>query len=221
MYIMEIKTTNERLIECCKILGISTNATLDEIKKAYRTMSKKYHPDVDKEAVDKEMFKEVPAAYNFLKDNYDLLRYVDSSETPNDNVPEARKFLYYYNSRTMPKHWNGYPVFEDIFIDIETRERISYYSSGAWEEMVLEGYECYSPDPNEYEISYDIIWRKYYKSVDTISIKPVSASFDDVHNRYVQKKKEGKSRDIIIQEMKLEYNEPEKGKHLEKIAPSN
>lgn len=48
-----------------QILGVSRNATDDEIKKAYRSLSRKYHPDANlddpKEA--EEKFKEVQQAY--------------------------------------------------------------------------------------------------------------------------------------------------------------
>jgi len=52
-----------------KILGIDKNATQDEIKKAYRKLAKKYHPDArpgDKKA--EEKFKEVNEAYEVLGD---------------------------------------------------------------------------------------------------------------------------------------------------------
>lgn len=60
-----------------EILGVGRNASDDEIKKAYRSLSKKYHPDLNpnnKEAEDK--FKEIASAYETLSDkdkraNYD------------------------------------------------------------------------------------------------------------------------------------------------------
>ncbi len=52
-----------------KILGVDRKATLDEIKKAYRTLARKYHPDVSKEANAEERFKEVGEAYEVLKDS--------------------------------------------------------------------------------------------------------------------------------------------------------
>ena len=49
------------------VLGVSRNATDDEIKKAYRNLSRKYHPDANINNPNKEyaeqMFKEVQQAY--------------------------------------------------------------------------------------------------------------------------------------------------------------
>jgi DnaJ-class molecular chaperone len=52
-----------------EILGISRGDTLDEIKRAYRTLAKKYHPDVNKnDAAAESRFKEVQHAYDVLRD---------------------------------------------------------------------------------------------------------------------------------------------------------
>ena len=49
-----------------KILEIKQSATLDEIKKAYRTLSKRYHPDMNKNGI--EQFKSINEANSVLSD---------------------------------------------------------------------------------------------------------------------------------------------------------
>lgn len=52
-----------------QILGVSENASEDEIKKAYRELAKKWHPDVNKDEKAEDKFKEISAAYESLKNN--------------------------------------------------------------------------------------------------------------------------------------------------------
>jgi len=49
-------------------LEVSEGASSDEIKKAYRKLARKYHPDVNKEPEAEEKFKEINAAYEVLSD---------------------------------------------------------------------------------------------------------------------------------------------------------
>jgi len=51
-----------------KIMGVERDASQDEIKKAYRKLARKYHPDVSKAADAEVRFKEVGEAYEVLKD---------------------------------------------------------------------------------------------------------------------------------------------------------
>ncbi|HNE02624.1 MAG TPA: DnaJ domain-containing protein, partial [Plasticicumulans sp.] len=51
-----------------QILGVSRTAAEDEIKKAYRRLARKYHPDVSKEAHAEARFKEVAEAWEVLRD---------------------------------------------------------------------------------------------------------------------------------------------------------
>jgi curved DNA-binding protein len=51
-----------------KILGVTRGAGDDEVKKAYRKLARKYHPDVSKEPNAKEKFQEVSEAYETLRD---------------------------------------------------------------------------------------------------------------------------------------------------------
>ncbi len=49
-------------------LGVSENASADEIKRAYRKLARKYHPDINKDPEAEEKFKEINAAYEVLSD---------------------------------------------------------------------------------------------------------------------------------------------------------
>src|SRR5688572_22029675 len=49
-------------------LGVARTANEDEIKRSYRKLARKYHPDVSKEKNAEEEFKEVQEAYEVLKD---------------------------------------------------------------------------------------------------------------------------------------------------------
>lgn len=50
------------------VMGVARDAGQDDIKKAYRKLARKYHPDVSKEAGAEEKFKEIGEAYEVLKD---------------------------------------------------------------------------------------------------------------------------------------------------------
>ena len=51
-----------------QIMGVARTATADEIKKSYRRLARKFHPDVSKEKDAEKKFKEVQEAYEVLKD---------------------------------------------------------------------------------------------------------------------------------------------------------
>jgi len=51
-----------------EVMGVKRDATQDEIKRAYRKLARKYHPDVSKEADAEEKFKRLGEAYEVLKD---------------------------------------------------------------------------------------------------------------------------------------------------------
>lgn len=49
-------------------IGVPRDATQDDIKRAYRKLARKYHPDVSKEPEAEARFKEIGEAYEVLKD---------------------------------------------------------------------------------------------------------------------------------------------------------
>ncbi|MED4530774.1 molecular chaperone DnaJ [Metabacillus fastidiosus] len=89
-----------------EVLGLGKNATKDELKKAYRKLSKQYHPDINKEADADEKFKEITEAYEVLSDDrkraqYDQFGHAD----PNQGFGGGADF-------------GGFSGFEDIFSTI-------------------------------------------------------------------------------------------------------
>ncbi|HNX26328.1 MAG TPA: DnaJ C-terminal domain-containing protein [Phycisphaerae bacterium] len=54
--------------DCYEVLGISRNATDDQIKSAYRKLARKYHPDVNKAPDAEKKFREATQAYDILSD---------------------------------------------------------------------------------------------------------------------------------------------------------
>lgn len=56
-------------------LGVDRNASADEIRRAYRNLARRYHPDVNKEPGAEDRFKEISEAYEVLRDEEKRERY--------------------------------------------------------------------------------------------------------------------------------------------------
>ena len=105
--------------DCYEILGLSKNATANEIKKAYRKLAKKYHPDTNAgNAQAEERFKEVTEAYGILSDEekkrlYDQFGYAafDGSNpgAEGQNTRQGGYREYHFTGEDMGN------IFRDIF----------------------------------------------------------------------------------------------------------
>ena len=71
-----------------QILGVSRNATQDEIQRAYRKLARTNHPDVNKDPAAEERFKEIAEAYDVLSDPGTRRRY-DTFGADFRRVPEG------------------------------------------------------------------------------------------------------------------------------------
>ena len=80
-----------------QILGLSPNASSEDIKKAYRSLALKYHPDRNQSKDAEEKFKEITAAYGVLIDEtkrreYDRFRRVRQQGGPSFRSQEDSRF---------------------------------------------------------------------------------------------------------------------------------
>jgi curved DNA-binding protein len=75
-----------------EVLGVSENATQDEIKKAYRKLARKYHPDICKKPECEEKFKEINTAYEILSDPEKRKQY----DAMGDNIFNGHSFQDFY-----------------------------------------------------------------------------------------------------------------------------
>ncbi|KAI7902371.1 uncharacterized protein BX663DRAFT_510899 [Cokeromyces recurvatus] len=64
-------------------LGLTSSASINEVKKAYRNLAKEYHPDKNKDGAEK--FKEISHAYSILIDPEKRKEYISKEQTENRN----------------------------------------------------------------------------------------------------------------------------------------
>ena len=81
------------------VLGISKGANLDKIKRAYRTVVKKHHPDVTQSEESKKRFLEIREAYETLSDETKRKQYDDELERQGSSL-RIREVPEIINTRT-------------------------------------------------------------------------------------------------------------------------
>lgn len=72
----------------CNILGLSENASLDEIKKAYFNLSNLYHPDRNNDPKAVKKFEEISDAYEALKNNKFLTNNYENNNLDSGKIIE-------------------------------------------------------------------------------------------------------------------------------------
>jgi molecular chaperone DnaJ len=80
-----------------KILEVEENATDDQIKKSYRNLSKKYHPDVNPGG--EEKFKDIAEAYDVLSNKDKRAQYDNRKSNPYGGTPFEDLFTQMFNQR--------------------------------------------------------------------------------------------------------------------------
>ncbi|MBN1924136.1 MAG: molecular chaperone DnaJ [Nanoarchaeota archaeon] len=95
-----------------KVLGVSKDADEKEIKKAFRTLARKYHPDVNKESGAEEKFKEVNEAFSVLGDRSKREQYDMFGTTAGQYGGQG------FNGFEGFQGFEGFGGFEDLFTDL-------------------------------------------------------------------------------------------------------
>jgi len=104
-------------------LGVSESASADEIKKAYRRLARKYHPDINKSPDAEEKFKEINAAYEILSDPEKRKQY----DMHGDNIFGGQNFHDFASS-----HGNAADL-DEILRNIFGGGGFGGFSSGGFE----------------------------------------------------------------------------------------
>jgi curved DNA-binding protein len=102
-----------------KIMGVSPEASQEEIKRSYRGLARKYHPDVSKEANAETKFKEIGEAYEALKDPEKRKAY---DELRQGGWREGQEY-------TPPPNQRSYRGFSTGNMDEDTAQFSDFFSS--------------------------------------------------------------------------------------------
>jgi curved DNA-binding protein len=111
-----------------QIMGVGREASAEDIKRAYRRLARKYHPDVSKEKDAEERFKEIGEAYEVLRDPekraaYDAL----GTRKPGEDFRPPPDWQFDYGDRVDPGAHSDF--FEQLFGGLG-RGRGSFRSRG-------------------------------------------------------------------------------------------
>lgn len=172
-----------------ELLEIPRNATLDEIKKQYKKLALKYHPDrnLGNENEASELFKEISSAYNVLSDHHERQWYDDhrdiilrggdgTKDSEGDFDGFGINFWKYFNTSCFrgfnDNESSFYYVYNEVFVKISLKEVENsksnldnfpqFGNSLSESDVVLNFYRFWS----EYSSSLSFAWEDKYNTAD-------------------------------------------------------
>lgn len=104
------------------VLGVSKSATDSEIKQAYFSLAKKYHPDVNKDPQSNSKFSEISSAYETLGSKEKRKAYDITGKTENDQMTEETEEFYTdFFTRSKERHddFGFYNRNQESFVNLE------------------------------------------------------------------------------------------------------
>lgn len=115
-----------------KIMGLERNASQDDIKRSYRKLARKYHPDVSKEAGAEEKFKELGEAYEILKDPEKRSKYDQYGQYWKQQdqgfKPDARQQSYSHFNEADASDFQDF--INNVFRQRQQQEQAAFYDLG-------------------------------------------------------------------------------------------
>ena len=115
-----------------ELLGVDPKASSEEIKKSYRNLARKYHPDINKEEGAEQKFKQINEAYETLSDDYKrqdydtLLRSGNRQQNPFQGFDGFNPFADIFNPFFHASNQQRQPKGADLqqFVDLTFEEML-------------------------------------------------------------------------------------------------